>query len=123
MQGRPSTVITTGFVALDIIRPPFGQPVQLTVGGSCGNVSAGLANLGLPVKLVARLGRDDEGAVVTDDLATQGVDLKHVERSAGVRTPVVIHEVFDGQSRVSRPSFSAQCACLWRALAALHQHH
>jgi len=105
MKSRPSTVITTGFVALDVIRPPLRQPVQLAAGGSCGNVSADLASLGVAVQLGAKLGLDDEGWAVTEDLAAQGVALKYLERSANVRTPVVIHEVLDGQGALANHRF------------------
>jgi fructokinase len=96
MMSRPSTVITTGFVALDVIHSPFGQPLQFAAGGSCGNVSANLARFGVRVQLVARLGCDDEGQGVIEDLAAQGVGLTNVSRGRDVRTPVVIHEVLDG---------------------------
>ena len=90
-------VLTTGFIALDVIRAADGGPPLFAAGGSCGNVSANLACLGLRVLPIALLGADDEGHVVVDDLATCGVRTGEVEQRSGVRTPVVVHEILRHQ--------------------------
>ena len=91
-------VLTTGFVALDVVRAADAGPPLFAAGGSCGNVSANLACLGLRVLPIALLGADDEGHFVIDDLASCGVRTREVEQCSGVRTPVVMHEILRHQN-------------------------
>jgi fructokinase len=88
-------VLTTGFVALDVVRVPGSAGALFAAGGSCGNVSANLAALGLSTFPVIVLGADEEGRTVCEDLAASGVQLSFVEQRPDLRTPVVIHDVLE----------------------------
>lgn len=74
------------------------RPPVFAAGGSCGNVSADLACLGLRVLPIALHGADDEGHAVIDDLASCGVQTREVEQRSDVRTPVVMHEILHHQN-------------------------
>ena len=86
-QDRPKC-IGCGFVALDIVEGEKGQ--FGVAGGSCGNVMAILSWLGWKAQLVARLGSDDIGDLITDNLLEKGVDVSGVVRDSGITTPIVI---------------------------------
>ncbi|MEG3125155.1 PfkB family carbohydrate kinase [Sphingomonas sp. GB1N7] len=93
-----SNVLTTGFVALDVVCQNGADQVRFAAGGSCGNVSATLAALGCDVSLVSRLGDDAEASFVLSDLDDAGVCLTHVRRDPSIATPVVVHEVMPGDA-------------------------
>ena len=63
-----------------------GTYLQRVPGGMAGNVSVALARLGAPVRLLGRVGDDDEAAFALDALDRAGVDTSFVARLAGVRT-------------------------------------
>ncbi|HEY1941396.1 MAG TPA: carbohydrate kinase family protein [Roseiarcus sp.] len=63
-----------------------GEHRQRVPGGMAGNVSAALARLGASVRILGRVGDDDEAAFALDALAGSGVDTDFVVRLAGVRT-------------------------------------
>lgn len=63
-----------------------GEHLQRVPGGMAGNVAVGLARLGAAVRIVSRVGDDDEAAFALDGLARAGVDTTYVVRLAGVRT-------------------------------------
>jgi pseudouridine kinase len=56
--------------------------VSRSAGGVGRNVAENLARLGTPVRLVAAVGRDDEGDRLLADTAAAGVDVDHVVRTA-----------------------------------------
>jgi len=93
--GQNIYVLTTGFVALDVVRVAGNAGAQFAAGGSCGNVSANLAALGVGTCPAVLLGADEEGRTVYDDLAASGVQMQFVEQRPDVRTPVVIHDVLE----------------------------
>jgi sugar/nucleoside kinase (ribokinase family) len=72
--------------------PRFGQAEQLldgldvTLGGSAAIVACGLAALGTPVLLAARVGDDVFGRIVLDALGERGVDTTHVTVDPAVPT-------------------------------------
>ncbi len=63
-----------------------GKHLQRVPGGMAGNVSAALTRLGASVRILGRVGDDDEAAFALDALAKSGVDTNFVVRLAGVRT-------------------------------------
>ncbi len=63
-----------------------GELLQRVAGGMAGNVAVALARLGVPVRVLGRVGDDEEAAFVLDGLARAGVDTTFVVRLAGVRT-------------------------------------
>jgi fructokinase len=88
-------VLTTGFVALDVVRVPGSAGAMFAAGGSCGNVSANLAALGIKTFPVIVVGADEEGRTVYEDLAASGVQLQFIQQRPDLRTPVVIHDVLE----------------------------
>ncbi|MFJ1512406.1 carbohydrate kinase family protein [Cellulosimicrobium funkei] len=87
---RPVVVVGDANVDLvlrgDVI-PRFGQAEQLAdsgdlvVGGSASIAAAGVARLGVPTRLVARVGADAFGTFTLDALRAAGVDVSAVEVS------------------------------------------
>jgi sugar/nucleoside kinase (ribokinase family) len=83
--GSPALVVVAGHICLDIIpasgsavgaggRPVPGAlelagPVALAIGGCVGNTGVALHRLGIPVRLVARLGDDPFGRILADLVA------------------------------------------------------
>jgi ribokinase len=63
-----------------------GDLLQRVPGGMAGNVSVALSRLGASVRILGRVGDDDEAAFALDGLAEAGVDTALVSRLAGVRT-------------------------------------
>lgn len=63
-----------------------GHNPRRVAGGMAGNVSVALARLGVPVRILGRVGDDDEGVFALDGLRRAGVDIGSVVRLSGVRT-------------------------------------
>ncbi len=63
-----------------------GGLLQRVPGGMAGNVSVALSRLGAAVRILGRVGDDDEAAFALDGLGRAGVDTAFVSRLAGVRT-------------------------------------
>ena len=63
-----------------------GQLVRRVPGGMAGNVSVALARLGARVRVLGRVGGDEEAAFALKGLVDAGVDTDFVARMAGVRT-------------------------------------
>jgi len=63
-----------------------GEHLQRVPGGMAGNVAVALARLGGAVRLLGRVGDDDEAAFALDGLAQAGVETSYVVRLQGVRT-------------------------------------
>ena len=104
---KGASVLGSGFVALDVVQGRHGR--FATAGGSCGNVLITLSWLGWKSGLVARLGHDKAGDVVTQEMRATGIHLKSVRRSNTVRTPVVIQQFVEDGSGRRRHRFSLVC--------------
>lgn len=97
----------TGFVAMDIVE---GEAETFAAaGGSCGNVMALLAFMGWRTQPVARLGPDDAGSYVKEELKRLGVDTKHIKCAAGIQTPVVIQRFVQSSDGERTHRFSLTC--------------
>jgi sugar/nucleoside kinase (ribokinase family) len=86
-------IVTTGFIALDRVSIDGGSDVLAAAGGSCGNISANLAQLGHTVFPISTLGLDAEGAHVVNELRSLGVRTDFISRRDEKRTPVVVQHV------------------------------
>ncbi|MFD2795828.1 carbohydrate kinase family protein [Promicromonospora vindobonensis] len=86
----PRPVIVVGDANVDLVLrgdvvPRFDQAEQLAesadlvLGGSASIAAAGVARLGVPTSLVARVGADTFGTFTLDALRACGVDVAHVE--------------------------------------------
>jgi len=104
---KTATVLGSGFIALDIVYGRDG--VFAATGGSCGNVLMALAWLGWSSQPVARLGSDKTGDFVVDEMRATGLDLRFLQRSPTVPTPVVIQRFVEDSSGIRRHRFSLVC--------------
>lgn len=86
----PSPVVVAGDANVDLVLrgdvvPRFGQAEQLldsgdlVLGGSASIAASGVARLGVPTSLVARVGADTFGTFTLDALRGYGVDVCRVE--------------------------------------------
>lgn len=93
----PRPVLVAGDANVDLVLtgdvvPRFGQAEQLldrgdlVLGGSASIAACGLARLGVPTDLVARVGGDTFGRFTTAALADAGVSVAHVEVDASLPT-------------------------------------
>lgn len=75
--------MTTGIIAVagealvDLVPAPVGGYLEIAPGGSPANVAVGLARLGVPARMLARLADDPLGRRVRAHLADNGVALDH----------------------------------------------
>ncbi len=88
-------VTVFGAIALDSrltarapLVPATSNPVasRETPGGVGRNVAVAMARLGARVSLASRIGDDAAGAALLADLAAQGIDARHVSRTADAPT-------------------------------------
>ena len=63
---------------MDLVPAPVADYVEIAPGGSPANVAVGLARLGVPVRMLARIATDTLGRRIRTHLATNGVELDHV---------------------------------------------
>jgi sugar/nucleoside kinase (ribokinase family) len=78
-------IICSGAVIHDtLVRPveapqwgttTFVETIEPHLGGNAANTSIALATLGVPVRVVGAVGRDDQGRFVLDALSSRGVDV------------------------------------------------
>jgi ribokinase len=66
------------------------ERLQRVPGGMAGNVAMALTRLGAAVRLLGRVGEDDDGAFALAGLGAAGVDISKVVRLAGEETFVCI---------------------------------
>lgn len=71
-----------GEALVDLVPAPVADYVEIAPGGSPANVAVGLARLGVPVRLLARIPRDPLGRRIRAHLAANGVELDHVVAAA-----------------------------------------
>jgi fructokinase len=85
----PSVVAVAGEALIDLV--PAGREglFEAVPGGSPANVAVGLARLGVPARLLARIAADPLGRRIRDHLAGNGVDLSWAVK-AGEPTPLAI---------------------------------
>ena len=96
-----------GFVAMDVVDDDGDR--FAAVGGSCGNVMAILAWLGWATRPIARLGDDETGAFIREELAELGVDLAYLSKEEGVRSPVVLQRFTEARDGTRTHRFSLTC--------------
>src|SRR5205085_10926048 len=89
-----------GRVGIDLypneLETPLSEVQTFTrfVGGFAGNVSTGLARLGVRVAIVSRVGDDGHGEFVRRWLAAQGVDVSLLQTDPYWLTPPTFCEVW-----------------------------
>ncbi|MBW0118828.1 carbohydrate kinase [Pseudonocardia sp. KRD-169] len=70
-------VAVAGEALVDLVPAPVGGYLEIAPGGSPANVAVGLARLGVPVRMLARLADDPLGRRMRAHLADNGVSLDH----------------------------------------------
>jgi 5-dehydro-2-deoxygluconokinase len=91
--------VVMGRVGVDLY-PEGGRPLREVrsftrfVGGYAGNVSTGLARLGVKVAIVSRVGDDPHGEFVRDFLEAEGVDTRFLAVDPDWLTPPTFCEVW-----------------------------
>ncbi|HEX4790971.1 MAG TPA: ribokinase [Actinospica sp.] len=85
-------IAVVGSLNLDLVVPVPRHPVpgQTVLGGDLaqhcggkgGNQAVAAARLGRPVAMIGRVGADEAGSVLVDALVKEGVDTRHVLRTA-----------------------------------------
>jgi sugar/nucleoside kinase (ribokinase family) len=95
-----------GLVALDVIlNGSPDTPAYLTAGGSCGNVLAILAFLGMETIPVARLSNDKAAKEILKDFTIWNVKDDLVTRSSDGSTPVIIHRILKDKAGKPKHKF------------------
>lgn len=70
-------IAVAGEALVDLVPAPVGGYLEIAPGGSPANVAVGLARLGVPARMLARLADDPLGRRVRAHLAGNGVALDH----------------------------------------------
>jgi 5-dehydro-2-deoxygluconokinase len=80
----------------DELRTPLREIRTYTrfVGGFAGNVSTGLARLGIRTAIVSRVGDDGHGEFIRDFLAAEGVDVRFLRVDPDWSTPPTFCEIW-----------------------------
>jgi sugar/nucleoside kinase (ribokinase family) len=96
---RVAVLVVLGDLVEDVV-VELGGPVALASdtparihrrrGGSAANVAAAAGALGAQVRFVGQVGEDSTGEVLVADLASAGVDVRHVRRAGRTATIVVL---------------------------------
>lgn len=102
--GKPLDVICLGRAAVDLYGEQVGgrledmQTFAKYLGGSSGNLAAGLARLGVKSAMLTRVGDEQMGRFVREELARQGVDVSHVRTDPTRLTALVILGIGPGDA-------------------------
>ena len=108
MSNKP--IISVGDAALDYVYkicefPPAPTKLQAlkhitSGGGMAANAAAAIAKLGGTIALWSRVGGDDAGAIIHQQLKRAGVDTTHVRAFASARSPTAAVIVDQGGQRL-----------------------
>ena len=97
-------VAVAGECVVDLVAEPGGAYVPLP-GGSPANVAVGLARLGVPTRMIARIGGDPFGRTLRDHLVRNGVGTETVVSAPEPSSVAFVHHDADGV-----PSFDLRIA-------------
>lgn len=101
---KPLDVICLGRAAVDLYGDQIGgrledmQSFSKYLGGSSGNLAAGLARMGCNASMLTRVGNEQMGRFVREALAREGVDVSHVKTDPDRLTALVILGISDRNS-------------------------
>lgn len=100
--GAASSVEPAGIVAVagealvDLVPAPVGDYFEMVPGGSPANVAVGLARLGVPTRLLARLADDPLGRRIREHLSCNGVGLEHTVAATEPTSLAIVSVGLDG---------------------------
>ncbi|MGI9271852.1 MAG: bifunctional 5-dehydro-2-deoxygluconokinase/5-dehydro-2-deoxyphosphogluconate aldolase [Woeseiaceae bacterium] len=103
-MSRPLDVICLGRAAVDLYGNQIGgrledmQTFEKSLGGSSGNVAAGLGRLGSRSSMLTRVGDEHMGRFVREALQAEGVDVSHVVTDPDRLTGLVVLGISDRNS-------------------------
>lgn len=114
-------VIVTGNIVVDtLVRPAdtivwggttWVDDLDQQLGGNGANTSYALGKLGVPARLLGRIGRDSFGDIAVSRLSEASVDLRWITRCAGATAASVALVAADGQRAfLHRPGVSLAAA-------------
>ncbi len=115
MADRPLDVICLGRAAVDLYGEQVGgrledmQTFAKYLGGSSGNLAAGLARLGVRSAMLTRVGDEHMGRFVREALAREGVDVSQVRTDPTRLTGLVVLGIGAG-SDIPHIFFRERCA-------------
>lgn len=89
------TVVSSGYSVVDIST----SSGVAAPGGTASNVAEVLGALGWAASLVGKLGNDPAGRYAKSAVRANGVDTTNLDLDSRWATPVLLHEVNDGQPR------------------------
>lgn len=95
----PGHVSVIGEALIDLVAGAEALTFVAHPGGSPFNVAVGLARLGVPTSLMARLGDSPFGTLLRDHAAREGVDVSAAPHAAEATTLAVV--ALDDQARAS----------------------
>eukprot|EP01134_Creolimax_fragrantissima_P008213 CFRG8213T1 len=84
-----------------------------TGGGNCANTLTALSRLGIHCSLVAKIGSDDNGVRVLEELTNDGVNTEHMIVQSGITTPlsyIIVDQSSDTRTCIHTPS--GQCVLM-----------
>ncbi len=85
-------VLFVGELLADMITDEIfevAQHFELKIGGSPGNIARYLAQLGIPTRILSKVGNDIIGERIINKLSQNGVDTKHIQIDNSFGTTVV----------------------------------
>ncbi|HVT49986.1 MAG TPA: carbohydrate kinase [Dongiaceae bacterium] len=97
------------FVPVTVDGAPAYRPLP---GGSPFNVAIGLGRLGAPTGFLSRLSTDFFGDLLVDTLARNGVDCRHVKRTADPSTLAFVSQPGSGEPQYAFFSNGAADRCI-----------
>ena len=101
-------VVGSGTIVVDIILHNGATIPNYRVGGTCGNILAGLAFFGWESLAIARAGTGLASDILIKDLAKNGVDTSYISREANILTPRII-EKLSSDGEYAKHSFPLHC--------------
>jgi 5-dehydro-2-deoxygluconokinase len=113
--GRKLDVICLGRAAVDLYGQQTGgrledmQSFARYLGGSSGNLAAGLARLGARSAMLTRVGNEQMGRFVREQLSREGVDVSHVSTDPDRLTALVLLGI-DAANESPHIFFRERCA-------------
>ncbi|MCO6005168.1 carbohydrate kinase [Actinoallomurus purpureus] len=84
-------VAVAGEAIIDLVAEKSGGPYLALPGGSPANVAVGLARLGVPTRMIARIGEDPFGRTLRAHLVRNGVDTRAVAPAAEPSSVAFVH--------------------------------
>jgi fructokinase len=107
---KTMSVWGSGLLAVDIIiRSKDGEVIEITAGGTCSNVLAGLAIFGWCCIAKGRIGNDPAGRILVEELNAGGVDTSSLWLSDTIQTPLIIERFGMGNDLTPEHKFEWMC--------------